>query len=224
MTELQDSKAKALWNKVDAADKAFEEERARLFRDGVKLFSDDEHDEREGALRAKRNRVARDTEKEVEQSAARAREELVTLESEDPSRLLSTEELQSASARREFVNDDVMALSETGLVSRLGSVLAGGDRASMYLFWQAGRRKKSEIVERRGEQPYELAQALDRLQTALRGPSHKGRVATVEQRLDELRQAQELAWSLQRGGRNVGQVYAKQAHGDVPERLGLRRA
>jgi hypothetical protein len=224
MTELRNGEAKALWRKINNAQQTFEEERARLYRDGKKLFSDDEHDEREGALRTERNRVARDTEKEVERSATQAHKELVTLENKNPSRLLSTEELQSASARREFVNDDVTALSETGLVSRLGSVLAGGDRASMYLFWQTKRRKKSEIVERRGEQPYELAQALDRLQTALRGPSHKGRVATVERRLDELRRAQELAWSLQRGGRNVGQVYAKQAHGDVPERLGLRRA
>lgn len=224
MTErLQDSKAKALWNKVDAADKVFEEERSLLYRDGRKLYSDEEHDEREGALRAERNRTARAVEEEVEQVAAEARQELVILQNEDPSRLLSTEELQSASARREFVNDDVMALSETDLVSRLGSVLASGDRASMYLFWQAGRRKKAEIVEGRREQPYELNQALDSLQTVLRGPSHKGRVASVEQRLDELRQAQELSWSLPRGGRNVGQVYSRQAYGNVPERLGLKR-
>lgn len=224
MTErLQDSKAKALWNKADNADKHFEGERALLFRDGKKLYSDEEHDEREGALRAERNRTARAVEEEVEQVATEARQELVTLQNEDPSRLLSTEELQSASARREFVNDDVAALSETDLVSRLKSVLASGDMASQYLFWQAGRRKKAEIVESRGEQPFELNQTLDSLQTALRGPSHKGRVSAVEQRLDELRQAQELSWSLQRGGRNGGQVYSRQAYGDVPERLGLKR-
>lgn len=135
---------------------------------------------KEAALRAERNRVARAVEQEVEQSAAEARQELEHLQNEDPSQLLNATELESASARREFVNDDVMALSETDLVSRLGSVLASGDRASMYLFWQSARRKKSEIVERRGEQPYELNQALDRLQTALRGPSHKGRVSAVE--------------------------------------------
>ncbi len=224
MTELQDAKARALWNKADAADKAFEEARAGLYRpDGTKFYSDQEHKEQEARLQTERNKTARAVEEEVEQVATEARQELVTLQNEDPSRLLSTEELQSASARREFVNDDVAALSETDLVSRLGSVLASGDRASMYLFWQAGRRKKSEIVERRGEQPYELNQALGDLQTALRGPSHKGRVSAVEQRLDELRQAQELSWSLQRGGRNGGQVYSRQAYGDVPERLGLKR-
>lgn len=223
MTEqLQDSKARALWNKADAADKAFEEERSLLYRDGRKLYSDEEHDEREGALRAERNRVARDTEKEVEQSAAETRQELEHLQNEDPSRLLSTEELQSASARREFVNDDVAALSETDLVSRLGSVLASGDRASMYLFWQSGRRKKAEIVESLGEQPYELNQALGDLQTALRGPSHTKRVGAVEQRLDDLRQAQTLAWSLQRGGRSVSAVYSRTAYGDVAERIGAR--
>lgn len=223
MTELQDAKAQALWNKADNADKHFEEERARLFRpDGTKLYSDDEYEEQEGTLRAERNSIARAVEQEVEEVAAEARQELVNLQNEDPSQLLNTTELESASARREFVNDDVMALSETDLVSRLGSVLASGDRASMYLFWQAGRRKKAEIAERRGEQPFQLNQVLDSLQTALRGPSHKGRVTSVEQRLDELRQAQTLAWSLQRGGRTVGAVYAKQAYGDVAKRIGAR--
>jgi hypothetical protein len=223
MTELQDSKAKALWNKADAADKHFEEERARLYRDGKKFYSDDEHKEQEAALRAERNRIARAVEEEVEQSAAEARQELEHLQNEDPSQLLNAAELESANARRALVADDVTALSEGELVSRLRSVLASGDRASQYLFWQAGRRKKAEIIESRGGQPFELNQVLDSLQKGLRGPSHKGRVASVEQRLDDLRQAQELSWSLQRGGRNSLEVYQRGAY-SVPKSTAPERA
>jgi len=217
---IQDAKAKTLWNKADAADKAFEEARAGLYRpDGTKFYSDQEHKEREARLRTERNKTARDVEQEVEQAMAEARQELEHLQNEDPSRLLNATELESANARRALVADDVTALSEGELVSRLESVLASGDRASQFLFWQAGRRKKAEIAERRGEQPYELNQPLASLQTALRGPSHKGRVASVEQRLDDLRQSQALAWSLQRGGRSVGAVHAKQAYGPMLDQL-----
>jgi hypothetical protein len=219
MTELQDAKAKALWNKADAADKHFEEERSLLYRDGKKLYSDEEHGEQEAALRAERKRTARDVEQEVEQAMAETRQELENLQNQDPSQLLNATELESANSRRALINDDVAALSEGELVSRLKSVLASGDRASQFLFWQAARRKKAEIVERRGEQPYELNQALASLQTGLRGLSHNGRVTAGELRLDELRQAQTLAWSLQRGGRSVSAVYAKQAYGPTLDQL-----
>lgn len=220
MTELQDSKAKALWNRADAADKNYQEEQARLYRpDGTKFYSDAEHKEQEARLQTERLRTARAVEEEVERAMAETRQQLEHLQNEDPSQLLNATELESANARRALVADDVSALSEGELVSRLKSVLASGDRATQFLFWQAGRRKKAEIVESRGEQPFELGQVLENIQTALRGRSHTKRVAEVDQRLDDLRQAQTLAWSLQRGGRSAGAVYSRQAYGPMLDQL-----
>ncbi len=149
--------------RAERAIERFEGGRAKLFRaDGeTKVYSDAEHAERIGALRAERNRILREVEEQTRTAIEEANADLTALENGDPTTLLTTEELERANARRALVSDDVAALTEKELQGRLEAVLHGGNRSSMFVYLQAGRRRVRSLPA--GRVPPELAGVLDEL-------------------------------------------------------------
>lgn len=222
-----------LKDRAENAHKRYEEAEKKLHRaDGSRLYADAEHEERVGALRGELVAELREVEEVAGEEIAAAEGALANLDASDPTTLLAPDELTTAELRRVFVNEDVAGLSERDLEVRLRSVLASGDRPSMFCHMLAGRRRAGEITRGRQEElrrrglPTSAAapssgvdDALEALERALTGPKRAGEVEAVERRATDAREARALAWSLKRGGRNVGEVYGRGAYGDVGERL-----
>lgn len=181
--------------RTEAARQRYETERAKLFRaDGSKFYSDAEHDERVAALRNERNAALREIERETDEELASARADLTALENGAPTALLTTAELERANARRALVLDDVAGLRNDELVNRLEAVLHGGDRDSMFVYLQAGRRRVHELRGKLGakpgegtgvEVPPELSRVLDDLAEKLVPESRKRELEVTRLRIEE---------------------------------------
>ena len=85
--------------KMDRAVERFEASKAELYReDGSKLYSDEEHEEREAALQREGKATMDAIEEEVDRRIAGAEGALLVAEDADPTGALSTSELESANA------------------------------------------------------------------------------------------------------------------------------
>ncbi len=113
--------------------------------DGTRRYSEAEHKERENALRAARNTELGAVESIAEREIAEAQQVLDAAENGYPTKLLNTAELQEASAKKAFVDSDVAALPARDLKERLRAVLASGDKASLFCYAQAARRRKKDV-------------------------------------------------------------------------------
>ncbi len=112
-----------------------EHQKSALFRaDGGRLFGDKEHEEREAAIKQEFNATMDAIEAGVDAKIASAEESLLVMENADPTDALTTEELESANARRPFVSDEAFTLPLDKLVDRCRAVLAQGDRPTMFLY------------------------------------------------------------------------------------------
>ncbi len=191
MTRSAELKARA-----EAARDRFEEQRARLFRaDGkTKVYSDAEHAERLAALRSERNRMLREVQQEAQADIDAAQKDLAALENGDPTTLLTAEELERANARRALVLDDVAVLTQEELVNRLTAVLHGGDRASVFVYLQAGRRRARET----DRVPPELPRVLEGLAEKLVPDSRKAELEAARKRIEGAGEVRDLAWLAER--------------------------
>lgn len=171
--------------RAQRAVETFEAGRANLFRaDGeTRIYSDDEHAERLGALRSERNRILRETEEQCETATDEAQADLAALENGDPTTLLTTEELERANARRALVLDDVATLDQEALQGRLEAVMHGGDRDSMFVYLQAGRRHARSAPA--GAVPPALSRVLDELAEKLIPDSRKAEIEVTRERIRE---------------------------------------
>ncbi len=112
-----------------------EARRGQLYReDGARLFGGEEHEERERSIKQEFNATMDAIESSVDAKIASAEESLLVMENADPTDLLSTEELSSASARRPFVSDEVYTMELDKLADRCRAVLAQGERPVMFLY------------------------------------------------------------------------------------------
>ncbi len=123
-----------------------------------------------------------------------ARKDLQALENGDPTTLLTAEELERANARRALVLDDVAALTQEELLSRLEAVIHGGDRASGFVYLQAGRRRARETDRVLPE----LSQALEGLAEKLVPDSRKSEIEAARCRIREAEEAGGAAWLAER--------------------------
>ena len=179
--------------------------------DGTRRYSDAEHKERESALRSARNSELDAVESIAQREIDEAQQIIDTLENGDPTTLLDTSELQAAGAKKAFVEDDVDALAEKELEARLRAVLASEDKASIFCYLQAARRRKENVAPG----------TLKDLNSALIDGSRRMDMGEARQRIEGAGKAKDLAWALKRGGRTVGAVYARQAYGHHQERPGV---
>jgi hypothetical protein len=118
---------------VEKAVAAFEDEKKRLYRGGVKLYADQEHNRRLGELTdGLRERV-----EAVSSEAARDAEgydkEALALSYRDPLTNLTVSERERVSASMPLVREDFETMGLASLVERLRAVAAGSDKVAMFL-------------------------------------------------------------------------------------------
>lgn len=232
-----DTKLRSLQARAENAQAKYEEGAARLLKgDGSRLYADDEHDAEMNKLRGERDAILGTVQEEARLEGGAAREERARIENSDPADVLSLEELEQANAKRLFAIDSAETLGEGDLRKRLESVLAGGDRGSIFAYLAAGRRRVGMIHERRrGEiksagipgggiaTSTTLDGVLARMEETLGGDGRRAAVEESRRRASDAATVDGLAWSLRRGARSGAEVYANQAYGDVAERIGVSR-
>lgn len=191
-----------LKRQAEAAKTSFEEAQARLFRpDGSRLFSDEAHQEQLAVLRSERNTALQEIEQQLAAETSTAQKDLAALENGGPTTLLSTEELERASAARALVADDVASLAPDELITRLRAVLHGGDRGSMLTYMQAGRRRAREM----GDSPakFELTALLEELGNGLVSDERRAELEAARSRIREAGEVREMAYLARREQRSL---------------------
>lgn len=226
-----------LKRQAEAAQRAYEEGKAKLFRpDGSKLYSDEAHEEELGKLRAERNGVLREVKRQAKEAGAAARQETERAGNLDPTGFLTADELSRANSLRAFALDAGETLGIDALRGRLEAVLADGDRGSVFAYWMAGERRKQKIIEgrreelRRAGRPTSAAatgtaldEVLRQMDEALGGKEREARLKGARARIDEAHEVETFAHTRRRDATSASQLYSRRTYGDVPERVGSRR-
>jgi hypothetical protein len=214
---------------MDRAVERYEKATAELYRsDGTKLYSDEEHAERERAIRSEFKAAVDAIEQDVDSLIAAAKESLLIAESSDPTDALTTEELASANARRPFVSDEVFTLPMEKLVDRCRAVLAQGDRPAMFLYALYGGQRAGLTGDESpyspryntptddgetggGEETGPLLEVVSELWRKLNPDAHK-RVESAQKKLDELGGLKDYAYLRRRGAKNALELYTMQTY------------
>ena len=151
---------------MDQAVERFEAAQSKLYRsDGTKHYSEEEHAERERAIRREFKAAVDAIAESVDGEITTAKESLLIAESADPTGAHTTEELGGANAGRPFVSDDVFCLLMEKLIVRCRAVLAQGERPAMFLYaLYAGQRAELADDE---EGIYELREVVAGLRRKL---------------------------------------------------------
>ncbi len=216
MNELTTAKARELQERALNARGTRDQAREALYRaDGSNRYGDEEHAERQGAISEALRTTLITIEEEAQREAVAATGQLATLEHGDPTALLGADELQRAGAKRVFVDADVEGLPSRDLADRLGAVLSGGDKASVFCYLQATERR----VRAMETAPAGVSEVLEEMRVHLLGDSRRRQVAQTRRRVEEAHEVKGLVWALRRGGRDAGEVHARESYGDVAERL-----
>lgn len=217
MKELTTTTARQLQSRALGAEGTRNRALEALLRsDGSRRFSDEEHDEQAGEISEAFRTALATVEEAAKREAAAAETELARLENGDPTALLSTEELERAGARRTFINEDVEGLPAKEIAGRLRAVLGGGDRASIFCYLQAAQRR----VRGMSNPPVEVSGVLGEMRSELLGDRRRRDIAETKRRAEEAHEVKNLVWALRRGGHNAGDVYRRQAYGDLAQRVG----
>lgn len=199
--------------KIDQAAEYFEEQRASLFRpDGSKAFSDPEHDERESALRRELNTSLDRLAPDIEQRITAHEQEVLKLEHADPSGSLSSEELESANARRAFVADEVNGLGVDALGKRMRAVAASGDRPAMFLYAHHARAKMKTFDSE--AESLRLKELVSELEHALDPEGTRGR-EKASASLEEARELKSYAHYRKHGAKDGVELYMNRAYGQA---------
>ena len=144
--------AREIRERADAAQRAYEEGRSKLYRsDGEKRYSDAEHGERERAFRKERDEALKTLGDAANAERVKAESGAEAAQHQDLTAFLTLEELAAANARQVFVFEEVKGMREEQLLARLGSVLAKGDRVSIFLHARAVRKRGVEESRKRAE-------------------------------------------------------------------------
>ena len=101
------------------------------------------------------------------------------------------------------------------LAGRLGAVLSGGDRASIFCYLQAAERR----VRGMEMAPAGVSETPAGMRSHLQGNGRRRKVEEARRRVEEAREVSGLVWAMRRGGRHAGDVHALQGYGDLSQRL-----
>jgi hypothetical protein len=216
--------------KIDRVAECHEAATAELYRtDGSKRFSDDEHKERETTLKREFNAALDSIEADIEQRIATSEEKLLSLENADPTDSLTNEELARANAKRDFVADDCFNLPLKQLEKRCRSVLASGDRPTIFLYAHHAAQRVGEPkaynpnnpAARDEEGAHEIREVVAELEAKC-DPERARRLEQAKAGLSEARDLRDYAYCRRRGAKSAGQLYMKQTYGNVAERFSWR--
>jgi hypothetical protein len=189
---------------VERAVSEFEAARKRLYRDGVKLYSDDEHGRRLGELAEDLREKVEAVASEAAQDAGKYEQEALALSYTDPLKSLTTSERERVSASMPLVREDCETMPLGALVERMRAVAAGVDKPSKLLHSRYGLRRcemeNARLDEARrstGEAPVgtdtaalrELRTAAEEIAQALKDPAGEHR---REEALEAARKSQQI--------------------------------
>ncbi len=214
--------------KMEQAMELKESRKEELFRsDGARLFGDEEHEEREAAIKQEFTATMDAIEAGVSGKIASGEESLLILENADPTDALTTSELESANARRPFVSDEAFTLPLDKLIDRCRAVLAQGDRATMFLYSLYANQRvggeagspAGEFLDKKygtgettfgGETTGAEAEAVREVVAELKrelDPDGEKRTAAARKALEEAKSLKTAAAYRRRGVRSAGELY-----------------
>lgn len=128
--------------RAQRAGERFEAARASLYRpDGEPIYAESEHEEHMNRLKAERDAALSEVSPALDEALSELRAEREHLHNADVVASLSNEELARAASLRDLAADAVQTLSDEGLVARLRSVEASGDRAAALSYARAASRR-----------------------------------------------------------------------------------
>ncbi len=136
---------------IEKAVSAFEAERQRLYRGGVKLYADQEHNRRLGELTEDLREKVEAVAEEAARDAVGYEREALALSYRDPLTNLTVSERERVSASMPLVREDFEAMTLGALVERLRAVAAGVDKPSKLLHARYGLRRYEMETARLGE-------------------------------------------------------------------------
>lgn len=214
--------------KIDSLVEAREYEESKLYRaDGSKLYSEEEHAEREADIRRRFRACMEEVDGEVEAKIAAAEESLLVAENADPTDALTTEELSAANARRPFVSDEVFTLPLDKLEARCRAVIAQGDRPAMFLYALYGGQRAGLVGD---ESPYtpnyafsgeggepHAGEDTSRLREVVSAlwrkvdPDGEKRTEKAREALQEAGGLKDYAYMRRRGAKDAYELYRQQA-------------
>lgn len=208
MTEIKDAKLRDLNVTAERAQTRYEEGTNALLRpDGSKLYADDEHRERVQVLEQERNEVLGEVEHEAHEIRVAVESEIEIIENADPTSSLSSDELEQANLRRAFAMDAAETLSLEAFGKRLASVLAAGDKGSIFAYLVAGQRKSAD---RGGRVPFR--DVLGEMAAALGGDRRAAAVESARHKEGEAFQVEQLAHNLKTGARTSAEAFMNQKY------------
>jgi len=190
------SETAALDRAAERAAATIAAERKRLTRpDGSRVFTDQEHAERDKAILAVAvapyDAVAAGITEAADAAIVQAEAELAKLDGDDGWARLTPEQQAQAANRREFIREDVTALPPHELPKRIRAALATGDRAELWLYDRyLGQRLDAE----RGRAPAVLAALYREVASRLANPKASETATRLRRRIE---MAKVLRW---RGG------------------------
>jgi hypothetical protein len=221
--------------KIDRLAEAKEYEESQLYRgDGTKLYSDEEHAEREADIRRRFRAAMDEVDGKIETKVAAAEESLLVAENADPTDALTSEELASANARRPFVSDEVFTLPLDKLEARCRAVLAQGDRPAMFLYALYGGQRAGLTGDESpyrprynfpsdsgdvpaGEDTSQLHEVVSELWRKV-NPDGEEKVEKARGALQEAGGLKDYAYMRRRGAKDVLGLYRQQNPYNVPTR------
>lgn len=136
---------------VERAVSEFEAEKKRLYRDGVKLFSDEEHTRRLGELTEDLREKVEAVASEAAADAEGYEREALALSYQDPLTNLTVSERERVSASMPLVREDCETMPLAALVERMRAVAAGAEKPSKFLHARYGLRRYEMETARLGE-------------------------------------------------------------------------
>lgn len=200
-------------SQIDQAAERYETERANLYRtDGSRRHTDEEHAEKETALRREFGAALDAVAPAIETRIETAEQEVLKLEHADPSAALTAEELTSAGARRAFVESEVFRLDADGLAQRARAVIATGDRSGMFLYANAIRAKAGDPIFGSEAERLGLQEIAGELEAAL-DPERSGKWQKAKQELEEARELKNYAYYRRNGAKDGVELYMNTVYG-----------
>jgi hypothetical protein len=219
--------------KMEQAMEHQEARKSELYRaDGGRVFGDEEHSEREAAIKQEFNAAMDAIEAGVDAKIASAEESLLVMENSDPTDALTTSELEGANARRPFVSDEVYTMELDKLADRCRAVLAQGERPVMFLYalyanqrvgGDAGNPAVAYLDKKYGETTFGgIGSATGAEGSAVRevvaelkrklDPSGEKKRDAARKEVEESRSLKTAAYYRRRGARSAGELYLKEKY------------
>lgn len=185
-----------------------------LDANGARIFSDDQHQQREAALMAAFDREVAYAEGIAQEVRQVAEAELARLDGAGLLDGLSADEMQRAATLRSFVKEDVQELPTYDLAARLNAVAAGSDKVEKRLYARYVARRLEEDGTARRDRSVQAA--VEALRAAL--PDDTRRRRKAEERLAKVRELERAIFRAQfesRGGieREIAAQRARVSYG-----------